>query len=471
MGPTRKLSHDEVKEVLRVEDEQLARLHTQLEVHSARTSSAHVRLLKTIDVLDSLRAQHALDLATAHQDRVALARDCNRWRIRAQALEAEKDDLQDVVQDLIEKVQISNEWSSWPCGRMFITKHAESILTSAEPFVHVRKCNEDLVYASSIIARLRAELDLERQQHHQMVEEANARVEELEARVAVREAELEMWITTPSPSREADASTENVRDTTPRLQPARMAPFHPRPISDEECLRVLESNSARNKSLEMEIRDIVTRLEQARFAAPSLDDCPRAESPQTETGNGHTPTQLEPVPPTSFSKAQVPTDPSLTVIAQLDEHIRTMAAQIDSLRAERTALVEAAVRQKQHTSSTKVDDTQTIMRVEAECIRFSAQVRSLEQQLERTQVSARIREDELLAEIAALRGRVEQPCHITPLGADIARECLGLPTPLQPSSLPLPVQSRPPRSPCLMDPYFIPSPERTSSPRASPCAS
>jgi len=129
-------------------------------------------------------------------------------------------------------------------------------LSSDEPNHDAKRHDNDLLeYASSIIAKLRAELDFERSEHGRTAEEANVRIDELEAKVAVREAELETCINAP-PRRTDDDDT--------RCSPSRNIPkkahLRPKTISDEECLRVLESNSARNKSLEMEIHDILAKV-------------------------------------------------------------------------------------------------------------------------------------------------------------------------------------------------------------------
>lgn len=120
--------------------------------------------------------------------------------------------------------------------------------------------NDLLAYATSIIARLRTELDFERQSHGRTVEEANLRIEELEAKVAVREAELENCITSPEDHECQPGEPRDVSTYAPKnRKPDKKLP-EPKPLSDEECLRFLESNNARNRSLEIEIRHIVERV-------------------------------------------------------------------------------------------------------------------------------------------------------------------------------------------------------------------
>lgn len=78
-------------------------LEARLEAYSARASTAQTRLLKTIDVLDALRSQHALEISAEEQAKMKLVHEVDRLRSVAKNLEVEKDELKDVVEDLIEK--------------------------------------------------------------------------------------------------------------------------------------------------------------------------------------------------------------------------------------------------------------------------------------------------------------------------------------------------------------------------------
>lgn len=81
----------------------IAVLERQLEAYNARASTAHLRLLKTIDVLDSLRTQHALEMSSLARERLRFTQDANRWRTVARTLEIERDEMKGAVEDLIEK--------------------------------------------------------------------------------------------------------------------------------------------------------------------------------------------------------------------------------------------------------------------------------------------------------------------------------------------------------------------------------
>ncbi|KAI6014297.1 hypothetical protein EDC04DRAFT_3145146 [Pisolithus marmoratus] len=502
MGPSRRLNHDELKALLWQKDEQIAALERQLEACSARASATHIRLLKTVDVLDSLRAQHALEISAVEQEKIKLTHDADQWRTISKALEVEKDEMKEVIEDLIEKIQISNEWASWPCSRMHIAKPAELLYIPATALESTTKSPNDdvLAYASAIIARLRSELEFERREHRKTVDEANHRIEELEAQVAIRETELETCIRLPS-----QGVPEG--DTGSRLL-ARKIPTKVRlraqSLSDEDCLRVLESNSARNRSMETEIRGILVKLEEARLAAPSPNgpDCrPEAFQSRTPPNNGNlapssravrcvspetrTPCASTTPPPDrppslpSQNDGEVqhhpfttepPDSPSaMLAIVQLENHIREMSAQIDTAKAERQALVAAAARQRRATSDTKTDNMEDILRIEEECVRLSAQICHLQQQMDKAKTETNSRESELLKEIEVLRSRVRRTSSpLVPVDASIAEESMELVTPLQPTLLLSARSDDTPSEP--IDPSLIPlpfSPVRTSSPAFS----
>lgn len=61
------------------------------------------RLLKTIDTLNLLKAQHVIDLAVKECEAETLRKDVECWTTFAKVLEVERDDLRDVVEDLIQK--------------------------------------------------------------------------------------------------------------------------------------------------------------------------------------------------------------------------------------------------------------------------------------------------------------------------------------------------------------------------------
>ncbi|KAG6374509.1 hypothetical protein JVT61DRAFT_4553 [Boletus reticuloceps] len=278
MGPSRardqKLPQDDVKV------DRVATLETRLEAYSARASTAHIRLLKTIDVLDSLRTQHALEISAEEQAKLKLVQEVNRWRNMAKDLEVEKDELKDVVEDLIEKGMLEISLFPQVTPKHLILWHLLYLVYQSKyrtngAHGHVAGCtslnmqrgnlivespeqvavgatdvegkqddhnNDLLAFATSIIARLRMELERERQCHSKTVDVANLRIEELEAKIAVREAELEKCVTSPSDHEHHPGELQNVSTHAfEKPKQGKKLP-KPKPISDEECLRFLESN-------------------------------------------------------------------------------------------------------------------------------------------------------------------------------------------------------------------------------------
>ncbi|KAI6007988.1 hypothetical protein EDC04DRAFT_3146556 [Pisolithus marmoratus] len=179
------------------------------------------------------------------------------------------------------------------------------------------------------------------------------RREQLEARVAIRKTELETRIRLPSQGvPEGDTGSHlPARPTKVRLCA--------KPLS-EDCLRVLESNSTRNRSMETEIRDMLVKLEEARLAAPSPSgpDCrPEALQRKTPMGNGSrsvrctspdtrapcaSTTPLSNLPPSlpsqndeeqqhhPFTTAPPDSPSAMLAIFQLENHIREMSAQVEA---------------------------------------------------------------------------------------------------------------------------------------------
>lgn len=494
---------DDANEALRKRDEQITCLEARIDAYIARTSDTQARLLKTIDTVDSLKAQHVIDLAAKERERVNLSCEIERWRTFAKELEVERDDLKDVVEDLIQKVQMSSDWSMWPCSRMDITKHLHQL-----PENHFRlsdtscRNSEDVLqYGVSVITRLRTELDYERKAHRKVVEEANLRISELEAKVAAREVVLETSI---RHYQRIDKSTPD-RSRTPESE---IPPS--KPMTDEDCLRVLADSNTRNKSLEIEIQSLARKLERARGSAAS-PACISSEAtpvvhpsspsrlasfdyphqpviprkPSTTDTETHFAPILHTVPtlpsdshvvtrPSSLSSPAIsPDSASQRSIAQLDDQINLYTSQLDAFKAERKALVEVAVRKRRVSDGGEPPDFPYILVIEEECVRLASQVSHLEQELQHSRSSAKSRELELLKEIDALKLLLHQQspnlyhAHDTQHlddGMDVEQN-MELATPLQPTTILSWNNSG--LTSFLVDPLLIPlpfSPEGSSSP-------
>lgn len=494
---------DDLKEALRKRVEQITCLEARIEAYIARTSETQARLLKTIDTVDSLKAQHIVDLTAKERERVNLSHEIERWRTFAKALEVERDDLKDVVEDLIQKVQMSSDWSMWPCSRMDITKHlhqlTENQFTPSD--TGCRDSEDVLEYSVSIITRLRNELDHERKAHCKVVEEANLRISELEAKVAAREVVLEASI---RHHQKGDMSPlDRSRTSESEIPP-------PKPMTDEDCLRVLAGSNTRNKSLEIEIRSLARKLERARGSTASPACIPADATPVvgpssqpgiTSLDHPHqsiipekplttdTETQVTPTLHTTFTlpaDSHVVAQPSShnspiassdsasqCSIAQLDDQINSYASQLDAFKAERKALIEVAVRKRRVSNGGEPPDFPQILVIEEECVRLASQVSHLEHELQHSRSLAKSREHELLKEIDALKLLLHHQspnlyyAHDTQHlddGIDVEQN-MELATPLQPTAILS--WNNPGLTSFPVDPHLIPlpfSPESNSSP-------
>lgn len=165
-------------------------------------------------------------------------------------------------------VELSNDYSLWPHSRMSLTslvgwfslswswKCRTTFLfvsvvidpLSRQQNTHAVDAENRLhVYASAMIASLRMERDMERKTHQQTVQHAEARVLFLEAKLARREAELELCVLhTCDCSRTPEWPPSNLRSNDS--------------ITENEAIEVLKSASANNKTLELEVRSLAEQV-------------------------------------------------------------------------------------------------------------------------------------------------------------------------------------------------------------------
>ncbi|KAG2128444.1 hypothetical protein BD769DRAFT_1729349 [Suillus cothurnatus] len=115
---------DDLKEALWKKDEQVTSLEARVDAYIARTSDTQAHLLKTIDTVNSLEAQHAIDLAAKEFESVTLTHEIEHWRTFAKVLEVERDDLKDVVEDLIQEVQMFSDRITLPGTELDISSSA-----------------------------------------------------------------------------------------------------------------------------------------------------------------------------------------------------------------------------------------------------------------------------------------------------------------------------------------------------------
>ncbi|KAG1750150.1 hypothetical protein EDB19DRAFT_1904396 [Suillus lakei] len=428
----RPLTQDDLKEALRKRDEQINSLEARIDAYIARTSETQARLIKTIDLIDSLKAQHIINLA-------------------------------------VKEHQLPEN-------------HFKPSDTSC------RDSEDILEYDASVITRLRTELDHERKAHCKAVEEANLRISELEAKVAAREVLLEASIRN---HQKRDKSPLD-RSRQPRNLESEIPP--PKPMTDEDCLRVLADSNTRNKTLEIEIRSLARKLERARgpadpSACNSADAVPVGFSPPPRIAfpdHPHQPVIPRQPPTTSITEAYItstlhtistlpagshvvtrpsshnsPTasfaSASQRSIVQLDDQINAYASQLEDFKAERKALVEISdggdppdfpqiLGYRGGMRKVGVPSIAVSSALSSNPYRWSrlaSRVSHLEQDLEHSRSSAKSREHELLKEIDALKLSLHQQSpslyhahdaqHLDD-GIDVEQN-MELATPLQPTAI------------------------------------
>ncbi|KAI5999448.1 hypothetical protein EDC04DRAFT_2909014 [Pisolithus marmoratus] len=158
----------------------------------------------------------------------------------------------------------------------------------------------------------------------------------------------------------------------------------------------------------------------------------------------------------------------MLAIVQLKNHIREMSAQVEAAKTERQALVATAARQRRETSGMGMHNMEDVLRTEEECVRLSAPVCYLQEQMDKAKAERKFRESGLLKEIEVLRSRVRRTSSpLVPVDASVTEESMKLVTP-QPTLLLSSRSHDTPPEP--VDPSLIPlpfSPVRTSSPTVS----
>ncbi|KAI6033334.1 hypothetical protein EDC04DRAFT_2215639 [Pisolithus marmoratus] len=159
----------------------------------------------------------------------------------------------------------------------------------------------------------------------------------------------------------------------------------------------------------------------------------------------------------------------MLAIVQLENHIREVSAQVEAAKTERQALVATAARQRRETFGMGMHNMEDVLRTEEECVRLSAPVCYLQEQMDKAKAERKSRESGLLKEIEVLRSRVRRTSSLPVLvDASIAEESMKLVTPLQ-LTLPLSTRSHDtPLEPVDSSLISLPfSPGRTSSPTVS----
>ncbi len=118
-----------------------------------------------------------------------------------------------------------------------------SRIEPAEPLPDAPSPDHTMIYASALVESLTTERDTERRAHKRTKEVAKNTITILEARLALREAELEDFLGQPP-------------EDLPNLGRVE----EPKEMSDEEAHRILELNVARQRRIEMETRALHAKV-------------------------------------------------------------------------------------------------------------------------------------------------------------------------------------------------------------------
>ncbi|EDR02802.1 uncharacterized protein LACBIDRAFT_332100 [Laccaria bicolor S238N-H82] len=333
MGP----SGMSLSQKLAQKDEQIASLESRIQAHTLRTTHIHTRLLSTLDTLDAIQLTHAQEMSAVVKGKKRAEEALKRYVGVVRSAEVERDDMRDACKF---RMIIARPFYS-----PFYPPHPSLPLDFSLPLHPLRPNNineeeaELLNYASQIIQSLRHGRDAERKAHERTREMCEARMCALEAKLCRREAELE-----------SEAPLE---------------------MTDDEAIQMLEMTATRNRELEVEIRDLFRRLNEARSSAsppprfplsqakqssekttrhPPLDDTilpadGRPSRPGSRGNRTTVPTGDETIRPTSPGQLTIrPTSPGdITIRPQTGEGTSRPPPPDDAILPDEIAVISTAV--------------------------------------------------------------------------------------------------------------------------------
>ncbi|KAF8074588.1 hypothetical protein FPV67DRAFT_1474099 [Lyophyllum atratum] len=274
-------------------DEQIDYLESQIQAYKARTSLLQQQQISTLDTLDEVLHQHKQEIEEETTASKLLKQRLRKNKDVLKEIERERDDLRDVVLELIAKVETSqNDFRSWPYSKLQLSSHTDpaigtdykqtpSILPS-----QAQEMQENLTYAGGIVRALKHELFLERQAHAQ----TRARVHALKAQVASRDAALEAWAQRTGTSTPVSVKSQN-KNGKAKVSRKGKGP-EARDLDRAEISSLFIQTVSNNRMLEQEIRNLFSNLEKARLRAEAL------------------PSLQIPLPPSSSPPPMLPKGPS-----------------------------------------------------------------------------------------------------------------------------------------------------------------
>ncbi|ESK91376.1 hypothetical protein Moror_2723 [Moniliophthora roreri MCA 2997] len=222
-------------------DKEIELLKSKLEAYEILTSQLKNRLLYTQDALQSTHSSHLQELALEKEanERLQLRYDRSKQILRT--LRKEKDDLKEAFDVLLQKVEVCNNYASWPFPRIHMAVPASSL----DPIEEQRpqhNIDHEAAYSSAMMIKLTRERDEARTERDFVIKESVAKLSMLEAQLALRDAEIEGL----------SASQR------PRLQEGEVPISR---LSGEDALRIFRYNAAKNTTVQKEVKRLQKRLE------------------------------------------------------------------------------------------------------------------------------------------------------------------------------------------------------------------
>ncbi|KAL0059485.1 hypothetical protein AAF712_013771, partial [Marasmius tenuissimus] len=292
------------------------------------TAQLKARLLDTQDEKNLLAQKHAREISDARDAWEQLKLRYERSKQEVRMVKKERDELKEGFEILLQKVEVCNNFSSWPFPRIHLSSVvAEAVMpqratpTPEIPAIHA--------YTPSMISRLTTQRDDALAERDLLVRDSAAKLSMLEAQLALREAEL----LSLQNENELNRSIRSSRSTTDNVNSNSQQPT----LSSDDAIRILQYNAAKNRTIQSDVRKLKRRLEVAREkpldAGPSVQPSPLSS----------------PVP-------QIPPQPEPgSVVEEFTREVQELASKLDSLQLEKARLLAEIAEEKAATTEIEAD--------------------------------------------------------------------------------------------------------------------
>ncbi|KAL0570376.1 hypothetical protein V5O48_011591 [Marasmius crinis-equi] len=302
-----------------------------LESYIVLANQLKTRLLHTQDEKNLLAQQHTQELSDAREawERLQLRYERSKQVIRT--VKKERDDLKESFEILLQKVEVCNNFSSWPFPRIQLSSVLpEARLETATTTPASTETSSNL-YNASIISRLTHERDEARTERDLVIRESAAKFSMLEAQLALREAEL----LSLQNENELNRTIRSSRPTNTTLATSDNSNSQP-PLSSDDAIRILQYNAAKNRTIQIDVRKLKKRLETAR-------EKPLEAGPSVRRSSSPIP-QISPRP-----------EPT-RVVDEFAREVQELASRIDSIQLERARQLTEIARERTETPEAKADN-------------------------------------------------------------------------------------------------------------------